>query len=120
MTALSADSLVARLFRIVDDRSWGELATVFGEHAVYERPGYEPLEGIDRIRHFYMHERIIAPGSVHVVEHVTSGLEAAACWGRLQGTALDGKPLDEQFADTYVIKSGRISRRKTFFYRPAI
>ncbi|MDX3078418.1 nuclear transport factor 2 family protein [Streptomyces sp. MI02-7b] len=120
MTAMSADGLVSRLFQIVDGRSWDELGTLFTEDARYERPGYEPLKGIDRIRHFYIHERIIAAGSVHLVDHITSSLGAAACWGRLRGAALNGEPLNEEFADTYVIRDGRIAHRKTFFYRPAI
>ncbi|WP_407990582.1 nuclear transport factor 2 family protein [Kitasatospora sp. CMC57] len=116
---IAAESLVRHLFDVVDGRRWEGLAEVFAEHAVYERPGYEPLVGLGRISRFYTHERIIASGS-HEVDHVTEGLETAACWGRFRGESVSGDPLDEQFADTYVLVDGKITRRKTFFYRPAI
>ncbi|MCX5407105.1 MULTISPECIES: nuclear transport factor 2 family protein [unclassified Streptomyces] len=116
---VTAESLVARLFQVIDSRSWDRLGEVFAPDAVYERPGYPALEGLDRIRRFYEHERIITSGA-HEVSQVTGGLAAAACWGRFQGADKDGKTLDEAFADTYLVRDGRIERRKTFFYRPAI
>ncbi|MCH0538528.1 nuclear transport factor 2 family protein [Streptomyces sp. MUM 203J] len=118
-TPVTADSLVARLFQVIDSRSWDELGDVLTEDAVYERPGYPALEGLDRIRTFYEHERIITEGR-HEVDQVTGSLGAAACWGRFQGVSRDGTSLDEGFADTYLVRDGKIERRKTFFYRPAI
>ncbi|MFC5805022.1 nuclear transport factor 2 family protein [Streptomyces formicae] len=118
-TPVTADSLVARLFQVIDSRSWDELGDVFADDAVYERPGYPALEGLDRIRHFYEHERIITSGA-HEVAQVTGGLAAAACWGRFRGASRDGDPLDEGFADTYLVRDGKIAHRKTFFYRAAI
>ncbi|MEU7134115.1 nuclear transport factor 2 family protein [Streptomyces sp. NPDC046261] len=115
----SADVLVGDLFQVIDNRRWADLASVFAEDAVYERPGYEPLEGLARIRRFYEHERVIAAGRHHV-EHVAGGAEAVACWGRFLGSDKDGGALDEAFADTYVLRDGKILRRKTFFFRPAI
>jgi ketosteroid isomerase-like protein len=94
---VTADWLVGRLFQVVDSRMWDELGEVFADDAVYERPGYPALEGLDRIRHFYEHERIIASGA-----------------------AKDGAPLDEGFADTYLVRDGKIAYRRTYFYRPAI
>ncbi|GAA2244787.1 MULTISPECIES: nuclear transport factor 2 family protein [Kitasatospora] len=116
---LSAEGLIRQLFHVVDNRCWEGLSGVFAKDAVYERPGYEPLKGLARISHFYTHERIIASGR-HAVDHVTAGYEAAACWGRFRGESINGDPLDEQFADTYVLVDGKITHRKTFFYRPAI
>ncbi|MEU2428475.1 nuclear transport factor 2 family protein [Streptomyces sp. NPDC007861] len=125
---VTADSLVARLFQVIDSRSWDELGEVFADDAVYERPGYPALEGLDRIRRFYEHERIITSGA-HEVAQVTGAsragnagqaLAAAACWGRFRGAGRDGGPLDEGFADTYLVRDGKIAHRKTFFYRAAI
>lgn len=115
----TADMLVHDLFRVVDGRKWDDLAQVFAEDAVYERPGYEPLLGLERIRYFYEHERIIADGR-HLVDHVTGAPGAAACWGRFRGVSRTGEPLDEGFADTYVVRDGRIAHRRTYFWRPAI
>ncbi|MEU9030712.1 nuclear transport factor 2 family protein [Streptomyces sp. NPDC048383] len=117
--SISADHLVFRLFQVIDSRSWAELGEVFTEDALYERPGYAPLEGLERIRHFYEHERIIVAGA-HEVTQVTGASAAAACWGLFQGTSSDGEPLNEAFADTYLVREGKIEHRKTFFYRPAI
>ncbi|MEW1902939.1 nuclear transport factor 2 family protein [Streptomyces sp. NPDC057242] len=116
---VTADSLVARLFQVVDSRTWDDLGEVFADDAVYERPGYPALEGLDRIRHFYEHERIIASGA-HEVDQVTGGLAAAACWGRFRGASRDGTALDEGFADTYLVRDGKIAYRRTYFYRAAI
>ncbi|MEZ0070340.1 ketosteroid isomerase-like protein [Streptacidiphilus sp. MAP12-20] len=115
----TADILVRDLFRAVDGRAWEDLAQIFAKDAVYERPGYPPLLGLDRILYFYEHERIIAAGRHHV-DHITGGLGAAACWGRFQGTSRTGEPLDEPFADTYVVREGLITHRRTYFWRPAI
>ncbi|MFI5616752.1 nuclear transport factor 2 family protein [Streptomyces sp. NPDC051567] len=114
-----AAALVARLFQVIDSRRWDLLGEVFAPDAVYERPGYPALEGLDRIRHFYEHERVITSGA-HEVGHVTSGPGAVACWGRFRGADRAGTPLDEGFADTYLVHDGRIGHRKTFFYRAAI
>lgn len=116
---VTATSLVARLFQVIDSRSWDRLDEVFADTAVYERPGYPALEGLESIRHFYEHERIIAAGK-HDVAQVTGELAAVACWGRFQGTGRDGADLDEGFADTYLVRDGKIVHRKTFFFRAAI
>jgi ketosteroid isomerase-like protein len=115
----TADMLVRDLFQAVDSRNWHDLHQVFAADAIYERPGYEPLIGLEQILHFYEHERIIADGR-HEVDHITGGLGAAACWGRFQGVSRAGELLDERFADTYVVHEGKITLRRTYFWRPAI
>jgi ketosteroid isomerase-like protein len=119
VTARSAEELVSTLFSIVDAGQWDELGTVFAEDCVYSRPGYEPLVGLARVREFYRHERIIAGGRHHV-ERVVSDVGAAACWGQFTGVSRSGQPLDEQFADTYQVRDGKIVFRQTYFYRAAI
>ncbi len=120
MHVQQARDLVTRLFEVIDGRDFDRLGAVFTPDAVYHRPGYEPLEGLEALTHFYTHERVITDGG-HQVEQVTAGEEdVAACWGRFVGTGRDGSPLDEQFADTYLVADGRIAVRKTFFYRAAI
>lgn len=115
----SAEALVTELFTIIDDARWDDLGRVFAEDCVYERPGYEPLHGQARLERFYRTERIIAAGR-HEVLRIVSDLDSAACWGRFTGTSRDGAPLDEGFADTYTVRDGRITARRTYFYRPAI
>jgi ketosteroid isomerase-like protein len=115
----SADRLVTELFEIIDGCRWPELASVFAAECVYDRPGYEPLVGLRSIERFYRNERIVGSGR-HEVVHIVSDLGAAACWGRFTGVSRGGQPLDERFADTYQVAEGKIVRRQTYFYRPAI
>jgi ketosteroid isomerase-like protein len=111
--------LVAALFEVVDGRLWADLDTVFAEDCVYHRPGYEPLVGLARIRRFYQEERIIASGRHQVVGVLGEG-GSMACWGRFQGLSHSGQAIDEGFADAYRVQAGRITDRRTYFYRAAI
>ncbi|WP_217238073.1 nuclear transport factor 2 family protein [Streptomyces sp. AC555_RSS877] len=86
---------------------------------IYDRPGYDSLRGLHQIEHFYRTERIVASGT-HQVHRIVSDLDSAACWGRFTGNSRTGAPLDEQFADTYTVRDGRIIGRRTYFYRAAI
>jgi ketosteroid isomerase-like protein len=118
-TTRTAERLVTELFAVIDGQRWDELASFFATDCVYSRPGYAPLSGIEAIERFYRHERIVASGR-HEVEHVVSDLGVAACWGRFVGVSKAGVELDEEFADTYEVREGRIVSRRTFFYRPAM
>ncbi|MGI5380732.1 nuclear transport factor 2 family protein [Streptomyces sp. CA-251387] len=118
-TTRSADALVQGLFEIIDGGRWERLSDFFADDCVYSRPGYEQLVGLERLEHFYRNERGIASGRHHI-KYVVSDLEAAACWGRFIGVGKDGSRLDEEFADTYSVRDGKIVERQTFFYRPAI
>lgn len=113
------DTIVVDLFRTIDARRWDELGTFFHPEIVYQRPGYAPIEGVERLLHFYRHERVIASGE-HRLEAVVAQDGHAACWGRFVGVGRDGAPIDEAFADTYTLRDGRICARKSFFFRPAI
>jgi uncharacterized protein len=115
----SAACLVTDLFAIIDGQHWERLGEVFDPEVRYERPGFEPILGIDSLETFYRKDRIIASGR-HEVEQVVCDVAAVACWGRFRGESRDGEVLDELFADTYLIRAHLIVRRRTFFYRPAI
>jgi len=113
------ETIVHRLFDAIDSRRWERLPDFFDADVVYERPGYEPFRGLDRLDHFYREERVIASGRHHL-EGVVVGDTQAACWGRFIGTHRDGTPIDEAFADTYQLTGDRIRHRKSFFFRPAV
>jgi ketosteroid isomerase-like protein len=112
-------TIAHRLFEVIDGRQWERLGEVFAPDVVYERPGYEPFTGLERLGRFYRDERIIASGSHHLASVVVEE-ERAACWGRFLGTSRDGHPIDERFADFYDLSDGRIRRRTSFFFRPAV
>jgi ketosteroid isomerase-like protein len=111
--------LIHGLFATIDARRWKDLLKFFTDDVVYERPGYDALIGLSALEHFYREIRIVAAGE-HRIEHIVASTNAAACWGRFVGAAHDGRALDERFADTYDLHNGRVARRTTYFFRPAI
>jgi ketosteroid isomerase-like protein len=115
-----AQNFVTEMFRKIDSRDWEALPSSFADDAVYERPGYAPLQGIDRIMKFYREERVIASGE-HRLERVVIGDAAGASWGRFVGLHKNGSALDEAFADVYILNDqGKIKTRRSYFFRPAI
>jgi branched-chain amino acid aminotransferase len=112
-------NLVIRLFDKVDSRDWEGLRQVFCQDATYERPGYEPLMGLERVMKFYREERVIASGKHHL-ENIVLEENSGACWGRFTGVHKNGSAIDERFADVYRIKNGKIWNRQSYFFRPAV
>jgi len=116
---LTGRTMIHEMFRAIDAREYDRLPEFFAAGAVYERPGYEPFEGLERLDRFYRHERVIASGE-HRLEAVLVDGENAACRGRFVGVHRDGSPIDESFADFYRLADGRITHRRSFFFRPAV
>lgn len=114
-----SDALIVDLFRAIDSGEWSSLDSFFDRNVVYERPGYAPIVGVDRLLHFYRQERIVQSGR-HELDGVVMENGRGACWGRFVGVAKDGSQLNEAFADTYVLADGRIIGRKSFFFKPAM
>jgi ketosteroid isomerase-like protein len=119
MSTIAPPTLVHDLFRAIDGREFDRLREICHPEVTYERPGYEPFSGIDRLLRFYREERVIASGE-HQLAAVVVNDTHAACWGRFVGTHRDGSPIDVEFADTYVLEDGAIRRRKSFFYVPSV
>lgn len=116
---IATDTLVHDLFDAIDSREFDRLHEVCHPEIVYERPGYEAFSGMERLLRFYRDERIIASGKHHLTAVLVNDTHGA-CWGRFVGKARDGADLDVEFADTYEIEDGKIRRRKSFFYVPAV
>jgi uncharacterized protein len=112
-------SLIKGLFRSIDAAEWELLDSFFHPDIIYERPGYNPMIGVDQLLHFYRYERVILCGR-HELDGIIVADSQAACWGRFVGVAKDGASLNEGFADTYTFSDGLIVQRKSFFFRPAI
>lgn len=119
MQQSQAKNFVTQLFAIIGSANFDELSQVFNPDCVYERPGYEPLQGLPRLEKFYHEQRIIAHRKHHVTA-VTSGDNHVICYGEFIGESRDGKHLQERFADVYDIQNDKISKRTTYFFRPAI
>ena len=110
---------IQAMFVDIDARDWESLGNKFCEDAVYERPGYEPLEGREAILHFYEHVRIIASGE-HQLTRIVANEECGASWGRYVGKSHQGDDLDERFADCYTFEDGKVKKRESYFFRAAI
>ena len=113
------NGLIIDLFRIIDTGDYLSLTRIFQVDIVYERPGYAPLVGIDRLLEFYRNERIIASGTHHPW-HIVTTQDAGACWGHFIGIGKDGSKINERFADCYTFEEGKIKTRISYFFQPAI
>jgi ketosteroid isomerase-like protein len=112
-------ALIEQLFQTIDTRDWDKLPPFFATDIVYERPGYEPLVGLEQLLNFYRNVRVIASGS-HSLEKLVLDDTCGACWGRFVGLHRDGSMIDERFADVYTFHDGRIATRRSYFFRPAV
>jgi branched-chain amino acid aminotransferase len=114
-----SEDLIIDMFQKIDSRDFDSLRQVFCEDIVYERPGYEPLVGCERVLKFYRVERVIASGKHHL-ERIVVNQESGACWGRFVGMHKNDSGIDERFADAYLFSNGKIKTRKSYFFRPAV
>ena len=110
---------ISDLFQAVDSNDWNAMSRIFHADVTYERPGYEPFVGRERVLQFYSQERVIASGK-HQLEQVVFDHDQGACWGRFVGLKKDGSEVDERFADVYCFEDGKIKSRRSYFYRPAV
>lgn len=115
----SRGDLIHDLFSAVDESNWEALPCFFHPHIIYNRPGYSPLVGLERMIQFYRDERVIREGR-HMLDTVVGTSDCAACWGRFLGLTKRGEVVDELFADFYSFEDDKIIVRRSFFYRPAI
>lgn len=111
--------LIVTLFRAVDSSDWGLLVNCFDKNIIYERPGYQPLIGLDELLKFYQYERVVASGK-HQVEHIVIEDNYGACWGQFIGLHKNGSQIDERFADVYSFENNKFKTRRSYFFRPAI
>lgn len=111
--------LIPSLLSVIDRRDWDGLSALVTQDVVYHRPGCPPIEGVEAFVGFYRKRCIVSAGRHHV-DRCVSGDGQGFCWGRFDGMSHAGVALNEIFADWYEFRGGRIARRRTFFYRPAI
>jgi ketosteroid isomerase-like protein len=110
---------VRQLFDVIDGQEWNKLTEFFCEDVHYERPGYEPINGIAALLTFYRDVRIIQSGRHHL-DQVVIDDSAGACWGRFLGQSRKGDPIDVRFADVYSLHQGKIRLRTSYFFVPAV
>lgn len=108
-----------QLFMAIDGRDWHALEVMLDPAVTYERPGYAPLIGMERVMQFYRHERIIQSGR-HEIKGMIEGHDGLSYFGRFRGKSKTGAPLDVSFCDFCSFKDDLLHHRRTFFYVPAI
>jgi uncharacterized protein len=108
------------MFAIIDGGcDWERLSEVFAPDIMYLRPGYPTIHGIEELRIFYSTTRKVASGQ-HRIYRILSEGGISCCWGLFTGTTKDGEKVALYFTDWYRFANGKISYRRTFFYRPAV
>ncbi len=107
------------MFHKIDTKDYEALRDVFTDDVVYERPGYDPIRGIEGLLHFYREVRVIGSGE-HRLTRVVVDDESGASWGSFVGARRDGDPIDVRFADVYTFVEGRIDTRASYFFEPSV
>lgn len=111
--------LIKQLFATIDGQQWETLGRLFDADVIYERPGYEPFVGIERLMKFYREERILSSGQ-HYIEQIIIDGDHGACYGRFVGLKKDNTAADEMFVDVYCFNQDKIKTRRSYFFRPAV
>ncbi|WP_051581832.1 nuclear transport factor 2 family protein [Pseudonocardia acaciae] len=117
MTSSSIADTILDLFSTIDSGKWDRLGDLFTPDAVYRRPGFEEMRGIESITRFYEHGRLISSGD-HTISGIVVDGGRAACWGRLSGRLKSGDHIEVEFADVYIMAHSRIVERTSYFYAP--
>ncbi len=111
--------VVRRYYKLVDARALDDMLALFADDVVYRRPGYDPLRGIAELRTFYAQDRVIADGA-HTLASLVEDGDRVAVEGKFRGTLRDGRKACVRFADFFVVRGGRITRRDTYFDAPLV
>jgi ketosteroid isomerase-like protein len=117
--ATRARNVILEYFSAVDAGDVAAALMAFNNDVTYERPGYAPIVGLDALATFYRSTRVIREGRHFIEGLLTDGVRASA-WGSFEGIDRKGEPLSERWADIYRFRRGRISDRRTHFFRAAI
>jgi hypothetical protein len=110
---------IIKLFEIVDNQKWDQLNYIFHPLIIYERPGFDKLNGIDEVVNFYKKDRKIISGK-HIFLSIMEDKSKFVCWGRFVGIDKNNFAIDIEFVDLYTFDKELIQFRKTFFYTPLI
>ncbi|MEU0131322.1 MULTISPECIES: nuclear transport factor 2 family protein [unclassified Streptomyces] len=123
MTAFEVEQIAERVHRyyaLVDDGDVPGVVRLFSAHAVYERPGYDPIVGREGLDAFYRRQRVIDRGS-HTVLRLVVGPQDAAVEGEFRGTLKDGSEVDLRFADFFRLDDDLLFElRNTYFFSAAV
>ena len=109
--------LIEKMFAAVDACDWPGLQGFYHPACRYERPGFEAIEGLERLLRFYEVDRPIRSG-LHRVDEVLEDRNGACAFGSFDGRLRTGEAISLNFADRYVFDGEVIRARTTYFYAP--
>lgn len=113
-------SNVRRYYQSVDSGDLRGLLQLFRTDAVYLRPGYAPLTGVEALQSFYESERMIADG-LHRICSTVQGDQEIAVRGEFEGRLKSGALVSIGFSDFFRFdENGLFAERRTYFDTPAI
>lgn len=112
-------ALAHRYYELVDAEDFGAMHDLFTDDCVYERPGYDPIQGRAAMEAFYGGTRVIKQGR-HTLRDVVVDGDVVAVHGDFDGVLRDGTESHEGFADFLRYREGLIARRRSYFFRPAV
>jgi uncharacterized protein len=107
------------MFSMIDAGDYDRLGLFFDDLILYQRPGYDDIDGLPALDDFYRNVRVIASGR-HNVTQILVQSDVAVAEGVFDGVLKDGTQVSERFADFYRFANDRITERRTYFFRAAI
>jgi hypothetical protein len=112
--------VVMAYYEMVDSAEPAHVVSLFATDAVYERPGYAPIQGHEELFAFYGSSRVISSGR-HSVQSALVHDTSVAIQGSFTGRLKNGDAADLRFADFFDIGlDGAIKTRTTYFYAPLV
>ncbi|MDX6353908.1 MAG: hypothetical protein QOF98_811 [Streptomyces sp.] len=111
--------VVTGYYRSIDGRDLVSALACFAPDAVYRRPGYDVLAGLDAITTYYRDERVISAGR-HDIESVIENAGEVAVRGSFRGASHTGLPLAVRFADFWRFSGEMVVERNTYFDAAAV
>lgn len=107
-------TVVSDYYRSIDAGDLPLALSCFAPDAVYRRPGYATLAGLDSIADYYRNTRVIGRGE-HDIEVVIEGPNEVAVRGSFRGVSHSGAPLSVRFADFWRFVDHLAVERNTYF-----
>lgn len=110
----SLSAVVRQYYENIDRQDIQTALSCFRPDAVYHRPGYDAMLGLNAICAFYQEYRVISTGR-HELESLIEKGEMVAVQGRFHGTLLSGETSSVRFADFWRFSDFLVVERDTYF-----
>lgn len=115
----SLTDVVTTYYHDIDRQDVDSALANFAPQAVYRRPGYDELAGINAIVAFYRERRVIDSGR-HDIESIIENADEVAVRGSFRGRSRSGASLAVRFADFWRFTDRQVIERNTYFDAVAV